>query len=121
MTVAHVTGEVDMSNAAELTVSLRHAVGQGAPGLVLDLTETSYLDSSGLHCVFDLAKRLRDRGQRLHIVVPADSPLEPVISLMQVEALAPINRTVEDALAELDSFRKANDPDVESGPFDASV
>jgi anti-anti-sigma factor len=118
--VARVTGEVDMSNAADLMVSLREAVDQDTPGLVLDLTGTTYLDSSGLHNMFDLAKRLRDRGQRLHIVVPAGSALEPVISLAQVDALAPIERTVEDALAQLSTFRNANDPGEAPGSFGTS-
>jgi anti-anti-sigma regulatory factor len=65
------------------------------------LSGTSYLDSAGLHFVFDLGKRLRDRGQRLELVVPAESPVAAILRLVGVESLAPINGSLEQAVARL--------------------
>lgn len=99
--VASIAGEVDMSNATELAMATQRAVEQKAPGLVIDLSGTSYLDSAGLHFLFDLGKRLRDRGQRLMLVVPEGSALNRLLDLVRVDALAPIERSLPTALGRL--------------------
>lgn len=101
ISIARIRGEVDMSNAGELSSTLQGAVEQVAAGLVLDLSGTSYLDSAGLHFVFDLGKRLRDRGQRLELVVPSESPVAGILRLVGVESLAPISQTLDQAVTRL--------------------
>ena len=73
--VARLSGEIDMSNANEVGDELSSAVPNTALGLVLDLTALTYLDSSGVHLVFDLAERLRRRQQQLRVVVPSGAPI----------------------------------------------
>jgi anti-anti-sigma factor len=90
-----------MSNVNELTMTLRNAVVQTAAGLVVDFTNTEYLDSAGLHFIFDIGKRLRDRGQRLYLVVPESSPVGAVLDIVNVESIAPRCPTLEDALERL--------------------
>ena len=99
--VARIRGEIDMSNAGELSVALQSAVLQSAAGLVIDFSETGYLDSAGLHFIFDLGKRLRDRGQRLYLVVPGDSPVNALLEIVNVDSLAPRCPTLELALERL--------------------
>ena len=98
VSVAHVRGEVDLSNALELRNVLQDAVRHVSAGLVIDFSETGYLDSAGLHFVFELAKRLRDRGQRLELVVAPGSAVESVLRIVGVEALAALSPTVDDAI-----------------------
>ena len=99
--VAHVRGEVDMSNATDLGTTLQEVIGHVSAGLVLDFSETNYLDSAGLHFVFDLGKRLRDRGQRLELVVPPDSPVESVLRIVNVQSLATVSPSLDGAIAKL--------------------
>ena len=99
--VAQITGEVDMSNASDLSLAMQRAVEQKTTGLVIDLAGTHYLDSAGLHFIFDLGKRLRDRGQRLVLVVPEASALNRLLDLVKVDSLAPLTRTVDEALERL--------------------
>lgn len=101
VSVAHVRGEVDLSNALELRNVLQDAVRHVSAGLVIDFSETGYLDSAGLHFVFELAKRLRDRGQRLELVVAPGSAVESVLRIVGVEALAALSPTVDDAIVRL--------------------
>lgn len=96
--VAYIRGEVDMSNVAQLSTTLQNAITQSAPGLVIDFSQTRYLDSAGLHFIFDLGKRLRDRGQRLYLVVPSVSPVGAVLDIVRVDSLAPRCETLEQAL-----------------------
>ena len=43
-----VTGEVDMSNAAELEAALDDALGAAGPRLIVDLAGLEFIDSTGL-------------------------------------------------------------------------
>jgi anti-sigma B factor antagonist len=101
VSVAHVRGEVDLSNAQELSTTLRTAIQQVSAGLVLDFSQTDYLDSAGLHFIFDLGKRLRDRGQLLELVVPEGSPVESVLQIVHVESLAPMSPSLDSAVRKL--------------------
>src|SRR4051794_41885044 len=91
--VARIRGEIDMSNVGELSLALQNAVVQTAAGLVIDFSRTEYLDSAGLHFIFELGKRLRDRGQRLYLVVPPGSPVAALLEIVSVDALAPRSGT----------------------------
>lgn len=86
--VAAVRGEVDLSNAVSVRERLLGAVPNRAAGLVLDLSATHYLDSSGLRLIFELADRLHRRGQKLGLVVPDDSVIRGVLVLTEVEQVA---------------------------------
>lgn len=101
--VARVRGEIDMSNVGELSRALQNAVVQSAAGLVVDFSHTEYLDSAGLHFIFDLGKRLRDRGQRLYLVVPSGSPVAAVLDIVSVDSIAPRCETLEQALQKLEA------------------
>lgn len=99
--VATLEGDVDMGNARDLRKSLLAGVGNDAPGLVLDLSRTTYLDSAGVHVVFDLARKLHARQQQLHVVVPAGAAIRRVLVLTNVSAVARMHETVDDALGRL--------------------
>ncbi|WP_033262476.1 STAS domain-containing protein [Amycolatopsis vancoresmycina] len=71
--VLAVTGEIDMSNAAEFGAALDRELAAG-PAVTVDLTGVTYLDSAGVAVLFDraadhdlrlLAPRLLDRVLRV--------------------------------------------------------
>ncbi len=99
--VAALEGEVDMGNAGDLRDSLLDAVANHAPGLVIDLSSTTYLDSAGVHVVFELARKLHARQQQLRVVVPAGAPIRRVLTLTNVSAVAPMHEQRHDAVVEL--------------------
>lgn len=99
--VAHVSGEVDLSNAAKLGQRLRSAIPNDVPGVVVDLTETAYLDSSGVSLVFELAERLNSRQQHVRVVVPEDAPLRRVLRVVHLESVVPILPTIDQAVEEI--------------------
>jgi anti-sigma B factor antagonist len=99
--IARLSGEVDLSNAAHVGEELGAAVPNSALGLVLDLTATSYLDSSGVHLIFGLAERLRRRQQQLRVVVPEGAPVRRVLRIVELDDAVPVTATVEEAVAEI--------------------
>jgi anti-anti-sigma factor len=96
--VGWVNGEIDGSNTSEVGRALLERLPTSAHGLALDLSGVSYLDSAGVELVFQLARRLRDRRQRLRLIVPADSPLRRVLSICDVASIAPVDETIERSL-----------------------
>ena len=98
--VAHVTGDVDMTNAAYLRDELLSSIPNDALALAIDLGRCRYLDSAAIEVLFDLARRLGRRRQALRLVVPAGSPLTRVLELTEVGSAAPIFETLDQALAQ---------------------
>jgi anti-sigma B factor antagonist len=90
--LARLKGEVDLSNAQSVKTRLLTAVPNTATSLVLDLSETEYLDSSGIQVLFELGHRLERRGQVLRVVVPEESIVREILVLTeahQVVAMFP--------------------------------
>ena len=98
-TVARVGGELDMSNCSYVRDELTRSIPGDVSGLVVDLSETIYLDSAAIELLFELARRLGRHRQGLRIAMPDDSPLRRVLELTDVRAVAPIHPSVEIALA----------------------
>jgi anti-anti-sigma factor len=88
--LVHVHGEIDISNAPEVSAALEAAMPNGAETLMVDLSGTTYLDSAGVQLLFLLAQRLRARRQQLRIVVPEDAPIRGVLQLTDLPRVIPM-------------------------------
>jgi anti-sigma B factor antagonist len=97
--VARIEGEVDMSNAPTIGNRLRDLLTNRSVGLIVDLGPTTHLDSSGIALLFGLLDELRRRQQQLHVVVPAGSQLNRVLTITGFDRAAPVHATVESAFA----------------------
>ena len=97
--VATVTGEVDLSNAAQICDAIGEATPNTALGALLDLSRVDYLDSAGIHLIYRLRENLRARGQKLMLAIPADSPVRDSLRLAGVTRHLPIAPSVDEALA----------------------
>jgi anti-anti-sigma factor len=96
--LAHIAGEVDASNVDDLSQRLLDAVPNHARALVLDLRETSYIDSSGISLIFDAAARLKNRRQQLRLVVTPQSFVGEVLAAVSMEESVAIDPVLDDAL-----------------------
>src|SRR4051794_9621932 len=96
--VARIVGEVDASNATGFATQLKETLPNSALGLVLDLSETSYLDSSGVHLIFDLADALRRRQQTLQLVVAPETFVADVVAAVNLRGAAGASATLPEAL-----------------------
>lgn len=88
--VARLAGEIDLSNVESLRARLEQAVTNRAQGLVLDLSEVRYLDSTGLRLIYRLARELGDRQQVLRLVVPETSRINRVLTIAGVDSVAEV-------------------------------
>ena len=95
--VVEIEGDVDIARAPLLREELRRSVDNHDLGLVVDLSETKYLDSAGVNVLFEVAEDLADRQLGLAIVVPEGGLVERVVALVDLAAVAGVHRTVDDA------------------------
>jgi anti-anti-sigma factor len=101
--VAVLEGEVDGSNASELRLAISERLSSRASALVLDISGVTYLDSSGVHLLFDLGRLLATRRQAVRLVIPDGAPTRRVLELCDVGAVAPMDRTLAGALREIET------------------
>lgn len=101
--IAHVTGEVDMSNAEGVGATVINATPNEARGVVLDLSGVEYLDSAGIYVLYGMRASLLARGQTLILVIPPTSPVCDSLRLAGAERPGEVAEGVEEALAIFDS------------------
>jgi stage II sporulation protein AA (anti-sigma F factor antagonist) len=98
--VAHLAGEVDMTNAGYVRDELLGSMPNDALALVLELGGCRYLDSAAIEALFDIVRRLSRRRQELRLVVPAGSPLKRLLELTDLASVAPVHESEEAALGQ---------------------
>jgi anti-anti-sigma factor len=96
--VARVIGEIDMSNVEEVMAAIASATPSHAAFVVLDLTDTTYIDSAGITMLFRLAERLSYNRQHLRLVVPEAAPIRAVIVLTSVPQVIRVQESLQAAL-----------------------
>lgn len=101
--VARFSGEIDRSNADELGERVTNAIDEGGKGLVADLSKLAFIDSTGIHMLFELAAELKRQRQALRVVVPAGAHLGEILDTVGLNQAAPTDHTVDDAVAALTS------------------
>ena len=99
--VARLEGEVDMSNATELGAAITASIPSDARGLVLDLGDVGYVDSAGIHVLFELRERLTRRGQDIRLVLATDSPVATALEYAGVQSMLGVAATVQGAIEDL--------------------
>jgi anti-anti-sigma factor len=95
-------GELDVFNAAEMTAAIEAEVPSDAHGVVIDLSDVGFLDSTAIRKLFGLTGRLAERRQRAHIVSPEGSMVLRTLQLVEFSRAAPMHDTLQHALAQVD-------------------
>ncbi len=96
--VVHIAGEVDMSHEEELRGELRSAVAADSNGIVVDLTECEFIDSSGVRALLlsREAQNSDDGTEKLAVAASSEQILR-ILSVMGIDKVIPIRPTVEEA------------------------
>jgi anti-sigma B factor antagonist len=100
--VVRVVGEVDMSHEDDLRGSLREAVGAESNGIVVDLTECEFIDSSGVRALLlsREAQQSEKGSERLAVAASSEQILR-ILSVMGLDKVIPIRPTIEESAAAL--------------------
>ena len=96
-TVVEVGGEIDVYTAPQLRSALNDAVADGALHLVVDMTGTEFLDSTGLGVLVGGLKRVRTMDGDLELVCSSEKILK-VFRITGLTKVFTIHPTIDEAL-----------------------
>ena len=86
-----VRGELDITTAPRLAEAVESQLSQQPQSLVVDLTGTTFLDSSGARELVRTARRAAADGVALQVVCPSSNrPVRLVVDLLELRTIVPI-------------------------------
>lgn len=83
--VLRVVGELDLATGPALEEAVDEALAAQAAGVAIDLTSTSFLDSSGARSLVLGSRRAAAAGARFFVVCPPHAKAGRVLDLMQLD------------------------------------
>jgi anti-anti-sigma factor len=108
--IARLSGEIDMSNAAELRAAITESTPNYSRGVVLDLSAVDYIDSAGIQLLYSLAQNIRHRGQALRVVIPPQSAAHETLRMAGIERHVDAVEGIDEALVALATSAQADIP-----------
>ena len=97
--VITITGDLDIVSAPRLREEMLDAISNGGTRLILDLTTTTFIDSTGIGVIVGAHKRLTAQGGALRIATESRAILEP-LRITGLHRVLPCYPSVEAALVE---------------------
>jgi anti-sigma B factor antagonist len=91
--------EIDITNAGALRSALLHAAAGGHRTLVVDMTQTRFCDSSGLHTLIAAHRRAEAEGREMLLVIPGAAVLR-VFAITAMDRVIPNFPSLDEALAQ---------------------
>jgi len=102
--VLAVRGEIDLFTAPELKQVLAESIEAGRIRIIVDLTDTTFLDSTALGVLIGAVKRLRSRDGALAIV-NIDDNIAKTFEITGLDQIFTIVPTREEAIGAVDPAR----------------
>src|SRR3954467_15369903 len=84
-TVVDVTGEIDMETGPAFEHGLLHAIGAGRGGLIVDLSQATFMDSAALTTLVNCFDSLRERSGGTLAIVATDSRMRALFDVARLE------------------------------------
>ncbi|HZV79297.1 MAG TPA: STAS domain-containing protein [Candidatus Binatus sp.] len=99
VTVVVASGEIDVANVNEFKAFLENSADVDGPGLVVDLTRTTYFDSRTIATLADFSTRMRITRQRLAIVISQDGFGGRLLRIAGMTMVIPTLTELKDAVS----------------------
>ena len=93
------TGEVDLYTAPEFKQQLLEVIAQGGTHVIVDFTNTTFIDSTTLGVLVGGVKRLRDKDGQLSLVC-SDRNITKIFEITGLDRVFSIYATREEAVAQ---------------------
>lgn len=110
--VVRLPAEIDLTIADDMREALLSLLNQGALGLVVDMTATTFCDSAGITALVRARRRADATGAMMRVAA-SSTPVLRVFTLVGIDRLIDIHPTVDAAKASL--------PDQEGRPGPMTV
>ena len=103
--VISLAGEVDLYTAPEFKQQLLEVIGQGGKQVIVDFTDTTFIDSTTLGVLVGGVKRLRTNEGQLSLVC-SDRNIVKIFEITGLDRVFTIHPTREEALAQVKSAKQ---------------
>ena len=104
--VIALAGEVDLYTAPEFKQQLLDVIGQGGKEVVVDFSDTTFIDSTTLGVLVGGVKRLRTNDGRLSLVC-ADRNITKIFEITGLDRVFTIYPSRDEALSQLSSGQRS--------------
>jgi anti-sigma B factor antagonist len=94
-------GRLDAFSSTKFREKVLGLIENGVKYLVLDLSQTSFLDSAGMAALVSALKQCRQRGGDVRMVWPQAEPVKRILSLTKFDRVFEMKSSAEEAV---DSF-----------------
>jgi anti-sigma B factor antagonist len=101
LTIIRLEGEVDLYAAPDLKDHVNRAIERGNTKLILDLSDTTFIDSTTLGILVSGMKRLRPRGGMLAVLCP-DPTMARIFDITGLNRMFSVHETLDAAIAALE-------------------
>jgi anti-sigma B factor antagonist len=91
-------GEIDITNADGLRAALLESAARGHGTFVVDMTQTQFCDTAGLHALVGAHKRAQAEGGEVMLVIPSMAVLR-IFAITGLHQVIPNVTSLEEALA----------------------
>lgn len=102
--IVHVRGELDISHEEDLRAELNRGVAENNGGIVVDLTDCEFIDSSGVRALL-LGREAQQADEAAEspglVIASGSAQIVRILSVMGVDKAIPVRPTIDEALAEL--------------------
>lgn len=96
--VVTASGDIDLSNGAAFEAQLARAVEETTRGIVVDLSNVTFMDSTALNALVRCFERQRARLQRLSLV-STDSRVTALLEVTRLDRILEVYPSRTEALA----------------------
>ena len=97
-TILKLAGEIDMNHSQTVHSTVREVLEPKPAKFVIDLSEVTYIDSSGVSTLVNALRIVRAYGGKLGLVVTAPRVLS-VMQITKLDQFFEIHATLQEALA----------------------
>lgn len=92
-------GRLDTLRALEFRKQVQVLLDGGVKNLVLDLSQTPFLDSAGMAVLVSALKQCREQGGDARMVWPQAEPVKRILSLTKFDRIFDMKNSVQEAVA----------------------
>jgi anti-sigma B factor antagonist len=103
--VISLTGEVDLYTAPEFKQKLLEVIGQGGKDVIVDFTDTTFIDSTTLGVLVGGVKRLRSQDGQLSLV-SSDRNITKIFEITGLDRVFTIYPSRDEAVAKVGTNRQ---------------
>lgn len=92
--VVELSGEIDPATTGDLRAELRETVAAAGPQVVLDFSQVTFMDSTGLHLLLEVKSWCEEAGGSLRLTAVHGEPGR-VLEICEFDQLIDIERLVQ--------------------------